>query len=239
MQGERNCSQGSLYRADLYLCRKISGQRSDRILFHGFLFLKETAHEANCKIQIVALINHDFSADSEEETERLIRNRKIESHRKQIEALQNCEDDDMAIIISQIAYHEKRLRIWKRRKIYENYQSGQNLSIFPYENYGFMIDGSNIKAIGIPDVIASYPCRKAAEFAMEDFQSRQSLPFHHFVKQDHFCKKEYCDIYKECPKNQFTKYDVILLERPGAEGLRIKMLSALRNSWIRTKHITL
>lgn len=89
----------------------------------------------------------------------------------------------------------------------------------PYENYGFMIDGSNIKAIGIPDVIASYPCRKAAEFAMEDFQSRQSLPFHHFVKQDHFCKKEYCDIYKECPKNQFTKYDVILLERPGEEGL--------------------
>lgn len=89
----------------------------------------------------------------------------------------------------------------------------------PYENYGFMIDGSDIRAIGIPDIIASYPCRKAAEFAMEDFQSRQSLPFHHFVKQDHFCKKEYCDIYKECPKNQFTKYDVILLERPGEEGL--------------------
>ena len=92
----------------------------------------------------------------------------------------------------------------------------------PYENYGFMINGGDIRVIGIPDIIASYPCRKAAEFAMEDFQSRQSLPFHHFVKQDHFCKKEYCDIYKECPKNQFTKYDVILLERPGAEGLSHK-----------------
>lgn len=95
---------GKIYTCvEKYLDREVTG------FYPRFSLSERDGHETNCKIQIVALINHDFSADSEEETERLIRNRKIESHRKQIEALQNCESYDMAIIISQIAYHEKAI----------------------------------------------------------------------------------------------------------------------------------
>ena len=91
----------------------------------------------------------------------------------------------------------------------------------PYENYGFMIDGSDIRAIGIPDVIASYPCRKAAELAMEDIRITRfsNVCCLQFQKSNHFCKEGECDIYRECQKSKSPKYDVILLERPGSEGL--------------------
>lgn len=91
----------------------------------------------------------------------------------------------------------------------------------PYENYGFMIDGSDIRAIGIPDVIASYPCRKAAELAMEEIRITRlsKVCCLQFQKSNHFCKEGKCDIYRECQKSKSPKYDVILLERPGVEGL--------------------
>lgn len=114
---------GKIYTCvEKYLDREVTG------FYPRFSLSERDGHEANCKIQIVALINHDFSVDSEEETNRLIRNRKIESHRRQIEALQNCESYDMAIIISQIAYHEKAIEdLEKEEKNNEGNQPGQKI----------------------------------------------------------------------------------------------------------------
>lgn len=95
---------GKIYTCvEKYLDREVTG------FYPRFSLSERDGHEANCKIQIVALINHDFSVDSEEETNRLIRNRKIESHRRQIEVLRNCKISDTAVYMSRIAYHEKAI----------------------------------------------------------------------------------------------------------------------------------
>lgn len=115
---------GQIYTCvEKYLDREVTG------FYPRFSLSERDGHEENCKIQIVALINHDFSVDSEEETNRLIRNRKIESHRRQIEALQNCESYDMAITISRIAYHEKAIEdLEKEEKIMRVISQDKNMT---------------------------------------------------------------------------------------------------------------
>ena len=59
---------GQIYTCvEKYLDREVTG------FYPRFSLSERDGHEANCKIQIVALINHDFSVDSEEETKRLIK----------------------------------------------------------------------------------------------------------------------------------------------------------------------
>lgn len=116
------------YNGQTYTCLEKYMDKEVTGFYPRFSLLDADGYNPYCRIQVVAWIAHDFSADSEEATRRLIRNRKIESHRRQIEALQNCENDDMAIIISQIAYHEKAIEdLEKEEKNNENNQPGQKI----------------------------------------------------------------------------------------------------------------